>query len=134
MDLWVPRNLHPINSALSKLKNLGHTNLQYVHNITYTYLKVAFFKKCDLFFKPPSLQNKNILKELSWAWNLNLLFTVIGGKFKFKFRIVFWNIFILEIGRFEKRIALSEKKPTLGEGELISQISTFLRRPQKFAQ
>ena len=109
MDLWVPRNLHPINSALSKLKNLGHTNLQYVHNITYTYLKVAFFKKCDLFFKPPSLQNKNILKELSWAWNLNLLFTVIGGKFKFQVKD------ILEIGRFEKHIALSEKKSPLAD-------------------
>ena len=34
------------------------------------------------------------------------------GVSNFKLRIVFWNI-LLEIGRFDKRIALSEKKPTL---------------------
>ena len=58
----------------------------------------------------------------------------MAGNLNFKLRIDFGNIFILQIWIFEKRIALSEKKPTLGEGELISQISTFLRRPQKFAQ
>ena len=31
----------------------------------------------------------------------------------FKFRIVFLEYFHLEIGRFEKRIALSKKKPPL---------------------
>ena len=51
------------------------------------YLKVAFFQKVLL---------------LLWA-----------GILIFKFRIVFWNIFFLEIWRFEKQIALSEKKPPL---------------------
>ena len=78
-----------------------------------------------------NIKKKNIPKIYP---ELEIRICCFGGKFKFKFRIVFWNILILEIGRFEKRIALSEKKPTLGEGELISQISTFLRRPQKFAQ
>ena len=40
------------------------------------------FRKCDSFFKPPMLQEK-YFKLLSWVWNLNLLFTVIGGKFEF---------------------------------------------------
>ena len=40
---------------------------------------------------------------------LNLLFTFLAGILNFKFRIVFWNIFFW---RFEKRIALSEKKAT----------------------
>ena len=60
-------------------------------------------------------------KLLSWAWNLNLLFTVIGGKLNFKFKIVIWNIF-LEIWRFEKHIALSEKKPPLLERRARSSI------------
>ena len=34
----------------------------------------------------------------------------MGGNLNFKFRIVIWNIFFW---RFEKRIALSEKKPPL---------------------
>ena len=34
-----------------------------------------------------------------------------SGILNFKFRIVFWNIFF---GRFEKRIAFSEKKTPLG--------------------
>ena len=35
------------------------------------------------------------------------------GILNFKVRIVFWNIFFLEIRSFEKRITLSEKKPPL---------------------
>ena len=57
-----------------------------------------------------NLQNK-YSKSLSWAWNLNKLFTVIGGKFKFQVQdsdleYLFWQC--------EKHIALSEKKPPLG--------------------
>ena len=46
---------------------------------------------------------------------MDWLLPVIGGgvNLNFKFRIVFWNVFSLEIGRFEKHIALSEKKPPL---------------------
>ena len=44
------------------------------------------------------------------AYNTLLL---LAGNLNFKFRIVFWNISFLEIWRFEKRIALSEKKPPL---------------------
>ena len=51
----------------------------------------------NLKFKIPA---HNII--LIWAGILNL-----------KLRTVFWNIFFWEAGRFEKRIALSEKKPPL---------------------
>ena len=34
---------------------------------------------------------------------------LLAENLNFKFRIVFWNIYFLEIGRFEKEIALSEK-------------------------
>ena len=37
----------------------------------------------------------------------------MAGNLNFKFRIAFWNIFISEIGRSKKHIALSEKKPPL---------------------
>ena len=43
-------------------------------------LKVAFIQKVRfVFLNLPQTYSK----LLSWAWNLNLLFTVIGGKFKF---------------------------------------------------
>ena len=37
----------------------------------------------------------------------------MGGNFKCQFKDSFMEIFVLEIGRFEKRIVLSEKKSTL---------------------
>ena len=39
----------------------------------------------------------------------------MGGKFKFQAQDSFWEYFFWEIGRFEKRISLSEKKAPLGE-------------------
>jgi hypothetical protein len=38
---------------------------------------------------------------------------LLVGNLNFKFRIVIWNIVFLDIWRFEKHIALSEKKPPL---------------------
>ena len=70
-----------------------------------------FFRKCDSFFKSPNLQ-KNIPKnypELK-IWICCLL--ILAGNLDFKFRIVIWKFFFLEISRFEKYIALSEKRNT----------------------
>ena len=64
------------------------------------FLKVAFFRKCDSFFKSPNLKKK-YSKKLSWTWNLN-----------FKLRIV-WNIFILEI--WKTNSLFLKKKPPLGQ-------------------
>ena len=54
-----------------------------------------FFRKCNSFFKSPNLQNKKYSKKLSWAWNLNLLSTVIGGKLKFQVQDSFLEYFYL---------------------------------------
>ena len=43
---------------------------------------------------------------------MNLLFTDIGGKFKFQVQDSFLEYFFLENLRFEKHVALSEKKNT----------------------
>ena len=56
-------------------------------------------------------QNKSS-KSLSWADNLNHLFTDLGRKFKFSdqdsdLEYLFWS--------FEKHITLSEKEPPLTE-------------------
>ena len=47
-------------------------------------LKVAFFKNVWFIFQISQFQKEKYSKLLPWAWNLNLLFTVIGGKFKFQ--------------------------------------------------
>ena len=67
-------------------------------------VKGDFFSESAMCFS--HCQNK-YSKSLSWAWNLNELFTVMGGKFKFQIQdsnleYLFW--------RFDKHIILSEKK------------------------
>ena len=47
---------------------------------THSLIKVAFIQKVRFVFQI-SKSLKKYSKLLSWAWNLNLLFTVIGGKF-----------------------------------------------------
>ena len=47
-------------------------------------LKVAFIQKVRFVFQISKSPKKIYSKLLSRAWNLNLLFTVIGGKFKFQ--------------------------------------------------
>ena len=66
---WTPpTHLSSINTLLNVSKS-GH------------FLKVAFFQKVRFVFQ---ISKKEYSILLSWAWNLNLLFTVIGGKFKFQ--------------------------------------------------
>ena len=74
-------------------------------------LKVAFFQKVRFVFQiSVNLQNKknpNYYPELK-IWICCLL--IMAGNLNFMFRIVIWNIYFW---RFEKWIALSEKKPPL---------------------
>ena len=67
-------------------------------------LKVAFFQKVRFVFQ---ISKKNYSKSLSWAWNLNKLFTVMGGKFKCQVQDndLIWQC--------RKQIAFSENKPPL---------------------
>ena len=52
----------------------------------------------------------------------------MGGNFKFQAQDSSLEYFFGEIGRFEKRIALSEKKPPLGQ---ISYSDTFFQTNHK---
>ena len=75
-------------------------------------LKVAFIQKVRFVFQ---ISKTKYSRLQSRAWNLNLL---LAGNLNFKFRIFFW--------RFEKHIALSEKKPPLLETYLHNQLFTIL--------
>ena len=72
-------------------------------------LKVAFFRKCDVFFKSPNLEKKKYSKKLhilnlkfKFPANNTLLFW--AENLNFKFRIVF-----IFFWRFGKQITLSGK-------------------------
>ena len=51
--------------------------------------------------------------NLKFKFPANNSKVLLAGNLNFKLRIVFWNIFFLKIWRFEKQIALSERKPPL---------------------
>ena len=69
--------------------------------LCFVFLKVAFFRKFDSFFKSPNLQEKIFQKT-----TLNLKFKfpdkntllLLVGNLDFKLRIVFWNIFFWRFG------------------------------------
>ena len=73
--------------------------------------KGVFFQKEWFVFQISKFPKQKYSKLLTWAWNLNLYFTVIGGKFKFKFQVQDSDLeyYFSEIWRFEKHIPLSEK-------------------------
>ena len=75
--------------------------------------KGAFFSESEIRFSNFPISQKNYSKKLSWAWNLNKLFTDMGGNFQFQAQDSFLEYFFWKIGKFEKRISLSEKKPLL---------------------
>ena len=69
-----------------------------------------------MFFKSPNLQKKIIPKNypgLEIQISRQFQYTVIGGKSKFQVQDSFLEYLFLEIWRFEKQIALSERKPSL---------------------
>ena len=84
----IPRNrMIFLNTYLSQIGHVNYLKIQ--HQIYFFSKSIAIhsrsllFRKYDSFFKSPNLQKK-YSKFLSLAWNLNLLFTVIGGKYKFQ--------------------------------------------------
>ena len=54
--------------------------------------KSGFFTESEIRFSNLPISHKNYYKKLSWAWNLNKLFT--AWILNFKLRIGFWNIFL----------------------------------------
>ena len=77
---------------------------------------MTFFQKVRYVFQisksPKKRYSKKPILNMKFEFPANTLL-LLAGNLNFKFRIVFWNIFFLEIWSFEKRIALSEKKPPL---------------------
>ena len=73
-------------------------------------LKVAFFQKVQCVFHIAKINIPNHYPELE-IWISCFLF--LAGNLNFKVRIVIWNNFFFDIWRFDKPIALSEKKPPL---------------------
>ena len=74
-------------------------------------LKVAFFQKVRFVFLNLQISKKIFQKailSLKFKFLTNNTLLLLAGNLNFKLRIAFWNIFFW---RFEKRIALSEKKP-----------------------
>ena len=47
-------------------------------------LKGGFYSESAIRFLDLQISKTKYSEKLSWAWNLNLLFTVFGGKFKFQ--------------------------------------------------
>ena len=56
--------------------------------------KGGFFSESEIRFSNLPISQKNYSKKLSWAWNLNILFTNMGRYFKFQDQDSFFGIFI----------------------------------------
>ena len=52
--------------------------------IYYWHSKGGFFSESEIRFSNLPIFQKNYSKKLSWAWNLDKLFTDMGGNFKFQ--------------------------------------------------
>ena len=75
--------------------------------------KGGFFSESEIRSSNLPIFQKKYSKKLSWSWNLNKLFADMGGNFKVQAQDSFFGIIFGAIGRFEKRISLSEKKAPL---------------------
>mgnify|MGYP007022731055 CR=1 FL=1 len=67
---------------------------------------VFFFRKFDFFFKSPKRIFQKTILNFKFKIPAQNSIMLWAGILNFKFRTVFWNIFFLEIWRFEKRITL----------------------------
>ena len=68
------------------LVDLGNlkANKFYLNLVASAFPKGGFFSESAIRFLHLQISKKKYSKKLSWAWNLNLLFTIIGRKFKFQ--------------------------------------------------
>ena len=89
---------------------------QHDHEWKKLLLKEAFIQKVRFIFRISKNIIPNYYPELE-VWICCLLLLV--WNLNFKFRIVIWINFFLEIWRFEKHIALSEKKTFISELWLV---------------
>ena len=78
--------------------------------------KGGFFSESAMCFYNLQISQKIFQKtilNLKFEFPANNSILQLAGNLNLKLRIVLWNIFILDIWRFEKRNTLSEKKPPL---------------------
>ena len=112
-------NFSVFNSAKNELENVTGAEIfrsffgRIVKNkIT---LKVAFFSKCDVFFKSPNLQNKNISTNI-----LNLKFKFPANNSKLQIQISssgqFFGIFLVwRLGDLKNKSHFLKKKSPLNQ-------------------
>ena len=63
--------------------------------------KGGFYSESAIRFLDLQISKTKYSEKLSWAWNLNLLFTVFGGKFKFQAQDSFSEYFFWRFGDLE---------------------------------
>ena len=61
-------------------------------------IKGGFYSESAIRFLDLQISKTKYSEKLSWAWNLNLLFTVFGGKFKFQAQDSFSEYFFWRFG------------------------------------
>ena len=78
---------------------------------------MAFFQKVRFVFQISQSPNlpKRLFQKLSWTWNLNKLFTDMGGKFKFQAQDSFLEYFFERLGDLKKESHFL-KKGTFTQG------------------
>ena len=70
---------------------------------------MAFFRKCNVFFKFSKRINQKTIPDFKFRFPANFsTYTLIGEKFKYQVQDSFLEYFFSKIWRFEKQIALSE--------------------------
>ena len=106
---WGELGIHMVYTDAIRSSKGGHNGVKTIPEPSFI-LKVAFFQKVGFVFQISKSPPKKYSEKLSWTGNLKFPpITVIwyGGNFEFQVQDSF-----LEIWKFEKWIALSEKKNT----------------------
>jgi hypothetical protein len=80
-------------------------------------LKVFFFPKVRFVFQ---IFQNNYSKKLSWAGNLNKLFTIIGGNFKMQAQDSFWDCEI-----WKTNLSFWKKAPLVLAEEFFIEVQLF---------
>ena len=99
LSLWNPVALHTLQFCLWLFPMVAKGGFFSESAIRFSNLPIS---KIRIF-------HKTIL-SLKFKFPVNYSVLLLAGNLNFKFRIIFWNIFFW---RFEKHIALSEKRPPL---------------------
>ena len=81
-------------------------------------VKGGFFSESEIRFSNLRISQKNYSKKIPWAWNLNKLFTDMGGNFKFQAQDSFFGIIFLGDWEIWKTNLTFWKKGTFNVGAI----------------